>query len=226
MTHHRSFRDFDWTLLAITLAICGLGVLQIYSATHDSSTWRDSWWKQIIWICVGLALMWIVTQIDYHSLLAQVPLFYILSVLGLAATFVLGKTVFGARRWVGIGGFHLQVSEFVKIVIVLLVARYLSERKSYRTLAGRDLLKLGGLVGLPLVIVMAQPDLGTSLTYVPILLIGVFLAGLRVEVRDWGCADPGASAADRMAFPQGLPASPADHLSWIHHTIRRAGDIR
>jgi len=178
VTHHRSFRDFDWTLLAITLAICGLGVLQIFSATHDSSTWRDSWWKQIIWICVGLILMWIVTLIDYHSLLAQVPLFYILSVLGLAATFVLGKTVYGARRWVGIGGFHLQVSEFVKIVIVLLVARYLSERKGYRTLAGRDLLKLGGLVGLPLVIVMAQPDLGTSLTYLPILLIGIFLAGL------------------------------------------------
>ena len=63
-------------------------------------------------------------------------------------------------------------------MIVLLVARYLSERKGYRTLAGRDLLKLGGLVGLPLVIVMAQPDLGTSLTYLPILLIGIFLAGL------------------------------------------------
>ena len=179
MAQYRSFRDFDWTLLALALAICGLGVLQIFSATHDSNIWGDSWWKQIVWIAAGVLLMWISTLIDYHTLMGQVPLLYIASLVGLAATFVLGKTVYGARRWVGVGGFHLQVSEFVKLVIVLLVARYLSDRKGDRPLQGRDLLKLGGLVGLPLVMVMAQPDLGTSLTYLPILGIGVFLAGWR-----------------------------------------------
>ncbi len=179
MATYRSLRDFDWTLIAITLAICGMGVLQIYSATHDSATWRDSWWKQLVWLAAGLILMWLVTLIDYHTLMGQSPLLYGLSVLGLVATFALGKTVYGARRWIGIGGFHLQVSEFVKLVIVLLVARYLSDRKADRALEGRDLLKLGGLVGLPLLLVMAQPDLGTSLTYLPILAIGVLLAGLR-----------------------------------------------
>jgi rod shape determining protein RodA len=178
MTHYRSLRDFDWPLILISLALCGLGVLQIFSATHDSPTWHDSWWKQIIWIAGGLLLMWLVTLVDYHNLMAQTTLLYILSIAGLAATFVLGKTVYGARRWIGMGGFHLQVSEFVKLVIVLLVARYLSSRKGDRPLEGRDLLKLGGLVGLPLVLVMAQPDLGTSLTYLPILAIGIFLAGL------------------------------------------------
>ncbi len=178
MARYRSLRDFDWPLIAIALALCGLGVLQIFSATHDNPTWRDSWWKQVVWIGGGLLLMWIITLIDYHNLMSQTPWFYALSIAGLAATFVLGKTVYGARRWIGVGGFHFQVSEFVKLVIVLLVARYLSGRKGDRPLEGRDLLKLGGLVGLPLVLVMAQPDLGTSLTYLPILAIGIFLAGL------------------------------------------------
>jgi rod shape determining protein RodA len=87
-------------------------------------------------------------------------------------------TAFGSRRWIGIPGFRLQVSEFVKLVIVLLVARYLSELKGEQ-LELRDLFKLAGLVGVPLIMVMIQPDLGTALTFVPILGVGVFLAGFR-----------------------------------------------
>jgi rod shape determining protein RodA len=76
------------------------------------------------------------------------------------------------------GGFHFQVSEFAKLVLVLLIARYLTELKGERVEAA-DLLKLGGLFGLPVLLVMKQPDLGTSLTYVPILAVGVLLAGTR-----------------------------------------------
>ena len=122
--------------------------------------------------------MWVTTKIDYHTLLGQVPILYLGTIVTLIGTFLVGKMVFGSRRWIGFAGFHFQVSEFAKLVIVLLVARYLAELKSEQ-LEGRDLLKLGGLVGLPLLLVMRQPDLGTSLTYVPILAAGVFLAGLR-----------------------------------------------
>ena len=94
-------------------------------------------------------------------------------------TFVIGKQVFGSRRWIPLGGgMHLQVSEFVKLVIILLVARFLTELKTDR-LEAREMLKIAGLVGFPMVLVMKQPDLGTSLTYLPILAVGVFLAGLR-----------------------------------------------
>lgn len=179
MAQYRTFRDFDWSLIFLTLAICGVGILQVYSATHDSSTWRDSWWKQIVWVAIGFTLMWIVTFIDYHTLLAQTPLFYLLSVLGLVATFALGHTVYGAKRWISIAGFRFQPSEFAKLMVVLLVARYLAAKKSDRPLSGQDVLKLAGLVGLPWLLVMAQPDLGTSLTFLPVLGVGVFLAGLR-----------------------------------------------
>jgi rod shape determining protein RodA len=177
MPAHRSIRDLDWLMVALVCAICGLGVLQIFSATYDTR-YADAWWKQVIWVLAGFVAMWIATLIDYHTLLGQVPVLYVLSVLTLLATYVLGMSAFGSRRWIGTSSYHLQVSEFVKIVVVLLVARYMTEIKTEQ-LQLSDLLKLAGLVGLPMVFVMLQPDLGTALTFIPILMIGVFLAGFR-----------------------------------------------
>lgn len=177
MAHYRSFRDFDWPLLLIVLTICGLGVLQIYSATHDTK-WNDAWWKQLIWIGLGLVAMWLATTIDYHSLLGQVPLLYSISVVALLATVALGTYVFGGRRWIKAAGFTLQFSELAKIVIILLVARFLSEIKSEH-LEWPDLAKLGGLIAIPMFLVARQPDLGTAVTYLPALVVGILLAGLR-----------------------------------------------
>ncbi len=177
MAVYRSIRDFDWAMFTLACIICAVGVLQIYSATHDT-IWRDAWWKQAVWIVAAVILMWVVTMIDYHALLEHVPAFYVLSVVTLIATFAVGQKVFGSRRWIGRGSIHLQVSEFVKIVLILLVARYLSRLKT-KKLELRDLLKLGGLIALPMALVMKQPDLGTSLTYLPILVVGVFLFGLQ-----------------------------------------------
>ena len=178
MTRYFTARDFDWTLLVISLVICGVGVLQIYSATRDT-IWQDAWWKQIIYIGGGLVLMWLAVSIDYHSMMNYVFLMYGFSVLALLAVLLVGKQAFGSRRWIPVaGGFHLQVSEFVKLVIILLVARYLTELKT-EDLEGRDMAKIAGLVAVPMALVMKQPDLGTALTYLPILIIGMFLAGMR-----------------------------------------------
>lgn len=177
MARYRSYRDLDWPLLLITLVICGLGVLQIYSATRDTR-WEDAWWKQLIWIGIALGLMWVVTSIDYHTLLGQIPLLYTLSVTSLVGVLLAGRLVFGSRRWIRVLGVNLQVSEFVKLVIILVVARYVSELRSDE-IKPRDLLKLGGLVGIPAMLVMYQPDLGTGLTYLPILAVGILIAGVQ-----------------------------------------------
>jgi rod shape determining protein RodA len=177
MARYRSYRDLDWPLLLITLVICGLGVLQIYSATRDTR-WEDAWWKQLIWIGVALGLMWLVTSIDYHTLLGQIPLLYALSVTALVGVLLAGRLVFGSRRWIRILGVNLQISEFVKLVIILVVARYVSELRSDE-ITPRDLLKLGGLVGIPAMLVISQPDLGTGLTYLPILAVGILIAGVQ-----------------------------------------------
>ena len=174
-----SIRDLDWLMVITSIFISAMGVLQIYSATRDTQ-WRGAWWKQIIFITVGLILMWLIAAVDYHSLMGRVPILYLLSMLTLLAVLLVGTKVFGSRRWIPILGFTFQISEFVKLVLILLVARFLTELHS-ETLDWRELLKLSGLVFLPMILVVKQPDLGTALTYLPILAIGVYLAGLRRE---------------------------------------------
>ena len=156
MARYLSRRDIDWPLLLITMLVCAVGVLQIYSATRDTS-WHDAWWKQVVYVFAGLALMWMIMVVDYHALLRNVPIMYILSVMALAGTYIIGKQVFGSRRWIPLtGGFHLQVSEFVKLVIILLVARYLTELKKDE-LDLKEMLKLSGLILVPAMLVMKQP---------------------------------------------------------------------
>ncbi len=178
MAGYRSIRNLDWVMILLAMVICGLGILQIYSATMDTA-WKTAWWKEVIFLFAGLFAMWVMTRVDYHTLLGQVPILYGLSLTLLVITPLIGRLVWGSKRWIPLGlGFKFQPSEFTKLVIVLLVARYLAELKSSR-LEGRDLLRLGVLVGIPFALVVAQPDLGTSLTYVPVLVIGVFLGGIR-----------------------------------------------
>ena len=101
---YRSIRDLDWTLLIVTLALCGLGILQIYSATLTTK-WEDAWWKQIVWVVSGLALMWVASNIDYHMLLGRVTYLYVGSVALLIMTAVAGNKVFGSTRWIRVAGF-------------------------------------------------------------------------------------------------------------------------
>ena len=75
----------DWTVLLIVLLICGVGVLQIYSATRDTD-YTSAWWKQIVYVVGGLFLMWLVMAVDYHSMLHYVPVLYIGSVAALLVT--------------------------------------------------------------------------------------------------------------------------------------------
>ena len=177
MARYLSLRDIDWPLLAIVLAICMAGVVQIYSATLDTSV-HGAWWRQLIYVAGGLVLMWMIMAVDYHAITHHVPWLYLGSVFLLLVTYLFGMAEFGSRRWIPLGGgFRFQVSEFVKLVIILLVARYLTELRS-EDLDIRELLKLAGLVLIPAGLVLKQPDLGTALTYFAVLGVGAFLAGL------------------------------------------------
>lgn len=182
MFGHRSYRDADWLLLFVTLSVSVLGVLQVYSATLDTD-FSSAWWKQLMWVAAGFVVFWVVSFIDYRHLLDRVPLFYALSVAALVIVLLIGATIANTRRWIPLfGGFTLQVSEFVKLVIILLVARYLTELKTERPKL-RDLFRLGAMVLVLMGLVMLQPDLGTALTYAPVLLVGMFVAGL--PLRYW-----------------------------------------
>jgi len=178
MPRYLATRDIDWTLMLIVLLICAAGILQIYSATLGTES-HSAWWKQILYIAGGLVLMLMVVPSDYHGMLHHVPMLYIASTVALLGTFVIGEQAFGSKRWIPIWhtGIHLQVSEFVKLVIILLVARYLTDLRRDELDVG-EMLKLAGLVLIPAALVLAQPDLGTALTYIAVLAGGVFIAGL------------------------------------------------
>ena len=178
MPRSSGVRDFDWGMVFVVLIICALGVIQIFSATHDT-IWQGSWWKQIFFIVSGLGLMWGTARFDYHSMIAKAYPAYFASVGLLVVVLVVGRTVFGSTRWIALpAGIHLQISEFAKFAIILLVARFLIDLRT-EVLEMSDFLKLAGLILVPMALIAKEPDLGTSLTYIPILAIGVFLAGLR-----------------------------------------------
>ncbi len=172
-------RDYDWWLLAILATICALGVIEIYSATHGSSL-AGMHWKQVRWIAIGVVLMFALSRLDYHLILDQAHILYLLSLAALVAVLLVGHTHFGAKRWIQIPavGELIQVSELVKLVIIIVLARFFAEVRSDE-LDLRDLIKAGLLVGVPLVLILKQPDLGTALVLMPMVAVGAFLAGLK-----------------------------------------------
>ena len=178
MKRYISFRDFDWLLMLFVMAICAAGVIEIYSATFGTK-FAGSHVRQVYWILGGLVAMLVVSRINYHVLIDAVPWMYIAALLALVAVLVFGQKYLGARRWIRIGaGMHFQPSEWVKLILILAVAKYWAEdRRGECELS--DVFKIGALVGIPMLMVLKQPDLGTSLTYVPIAAMGLFLGGLK-----------------------------------------------
>jgi rod shape determining protein RodA len=155
-------------------------VLEIKSATlHTKFHGFDH--KQIGFLVVGVALMFLISIIDYHRLIDIAPWAYGIGLIALIAVKLVGTKVMGGQRWINLGGgVHFQPSEWVKLVLILSMARY------FWGLAGRDLTwtdiaKAFAMVGVPMVLVLKQPDLGTALTYIPVVIAGLFLGGIRTR---------------------------------------------
>ena len=178
MRNRAKAQDLDWPLLSIVLTICAVGMLEIYSSTHASAM-AGMHWRQLIWIGVGLIGMFIISRIDYHALMDQAPLLYVIGLVLLLVVLAIGHTRFGAKRWVAIGGVNLQVSELMKLIIILVLARFFSEVRTDR-LTLQDLVKIGAITGVPVLLILLQPDLGTAMVLMPVAVVGAFLAGI-----DW-----------------------------------------
>ena len=179
MRRFMTFREFDWTLLGMVLVLCAVSVLEIYSATLHTK-YAGFHTKQMLWIVGGLVVMFFFSRIDYHRMLDWAPWAYGVSLPALVAVKLFGTKVLGARRWIKIGPMHFQPSEWVKLILILVVARYFANLGG-RSLTWKDTLKSLVLVGIPMALVLIQPDLGTSLTYTPILAAGLLLGGINIR---------------------------------------------
>src|SRR5271156_2644255 len=177
MSRYISFRDFDWLLFIFVLLICGLGVTEIRSATAHTK-FAGAHIKQLYWISGGIAGMFLMSFINYQKLLDGVHWMYIASIASLLTVLIFGQKYLGARRWIKMpGGGHFQPSEWVKLILILAVAKYFADLHQ-RELSWPDFIKAGAIVGVPMLLVLAQPDLGTALTYIPIAVMGLFLGGV------------------------------------------------
>jgi rod shape determining protein RodA len=179
MSRYVSFRDFDWPLLGFVLLICAIGVTEIYSATLHTK-FAGAHVKQVYWIIGGVIGMFLMSLINYQAMLEQVHWMYIAALASLVSVLVFGQKYLGARRWIKMPGFHFQPSEWVKLILILAMARYFAEMR-HKDLSWSDFIKAGMVVGVPMLMVLAQPDMGTALTYLPIAVVGLFLGGLRLK---------------------------------------------
>ncbi|MEO8071214.1 MAG: rod shape-determining protein RodA [Acidobacteriota bacterium] len=178
----RLLPHLDWPLIAAVLALTFLGIATIYSVTWDFIADKPGteFWTQIYALPVALIALGVCLTIDYRTL-AQRSLWIYLAFLGaLLGVVFFGVVRNGARRWIPVGGFSLQPSEFARLVVSLTLAMFFGDsRRNARSLGE---LAIGGLlVAAPFVLILRQPDLGTAATLLPVLLGVTFLAGLRLK---------------------------------------------
>jgi rod shape determining protein RodA len=176
----RRFHDIDWWLLGLALTLCALGVLEIYSTTGQipGTPLASEYKRQIHWVLIGCAASLLVSQVDYHRVVDRALWFYVLTIVCLVAVLVANHRIAGARRWLHLGAVTFQVSEMAKLVIIVCVAAYLGERRGGH-IGWLDLVKLATLAGIPAVLVAVEPDLGTALTFIPVVAVGAWMAGIR-----------------------------------------------
>ncbi len=156
--------NFDWTLFLTAATLAVIGVINLYSATSVSrNALSEIYIQQVYWLVLGGILAAAVTVIDYRHYERLGYLLYAVGIVLLLLVFILGKDIRGSSRWIQIGSFGFQPSEFMKLFMIIALAKYLHDdpKTDQRTL--KDLLIPAVLTAVPMVLILKQPDLGTAL---------------------------------------------------------------
>ncbi len=177
MFERRLYYHIDWVLIGAVLAICAVGLAMIYSATGGAGR---VYWTQVYALGLGLIAMGVCLSVDYRSLADKSHWIYLAMVLGLVAVLFIGAVRGGSRRWIDLGVFNLQPSEFAKAVLALMLAKMLGEERR-PALTNNDLFIAAALTAVPFLLILRQPDLGTAATLLPILLVVAYVAGMPMK---------------------------------------------
>lgn len=181
MIDRRLISNFDWPLLGITLFFSLLGIINLYSASYSFSAGKAPVFiKQIYYVLIGLTGIVIILQIDYKTLERYAYWIYAFSILLLIAVLLMGKTGGGARRWIGIRGLTYQPSELMKLSLILAMAKYFHNKNKVGGYYLRDLIVPFTMVGVPCLLIMKQPDLGTALILLSIFGSIILFVGVRL----------------------------------------------
>ena len=180
----RAMGQLDWVLIFVTLALSAFGVLMIFSSIQTNTALLEEalHWKQLIWISVGVVSVALILLFDYHHFTRLAYIFYFLLVALLVLVLISGKMVYGAKRWLVLGPMRFQPSEFSRLAIILVLARYFGSRENTEPLEFRELILPFIFVAIPFILVARQPDLGTSLMTVMVAAVMLIIVGVRARV--------------------------------------------
>jgi rod shape determining protein RodA len=177
MLTRRFLSQFDYCLFLAVVILALIGAMGIYNGSAEDGNY-SLFSRHLLWIGLGITVCLFITSIDYHFLTDHAFLLYGLTTLLLLGILLFGREINGSKSWFTIGQVNFQPSEIAKVVLILALARYLSEI-SGSFLQHRHLFALGALTLCPMVLITLQGDLGTALMYLPILFGIVIVAGLR-----------------------------------------------
>lgn len=197
-------RDLDWKLLSIAIILSIIGLISIYSATHyrgnamfnysgDLFNMSSSlWFKQLIWLLISLVVAVFMANFNYQRFWDLAWFLYITSLVLLILVLLVGEAKSGAKRWLDFGQFSVQPAELAKISIILFLARYFSKLMSYQFsdsvyrsrayVISKTVLIPILIVFIPMLLIIKQPDLGSSIVLLPILLIILFCAHIPMKL--------------------------------------------
>ena len=171
---------FDWSFLAIIFGILSFGLLSIYSVTPTNpAKGMPIYLKQTLWILVGTLALVVMARIDYHKLARFSYVLYGIGLVLLIVVLVAGKSIRGSQRWIPIGSFAVQPSELIKIPLILILASYYGARSRQGWI---QRLVIPGLIVLPgFLLIMKQPDLGSSLSFLWIYILLLLAVGVKTR---------------------------------------------
>jgi len=183
-------RNSFLTILIVALIIASLGILSIYSSNYEKEgdTWRTIYQRQILWVILGLVFFVLISNLNYRRFWDWTYFLYGAAVFFLLLVYILGAVRLGAQRWLRIGWFNFQPSEFAKIALVIFLAKYFSRKSidDINLLSGKFGIFRGIVlplifIGIPVVLIVEQPDLGSALMI--LILFMAFLYITQVKLR-------------------------------------------
>jgi rod shape determining protein RodA len=183
MNVRKKFVRVDWPVFLLVLALCGAGLLNVYSGTRVfPSSGISLFYKQMIWILLGMTVFFVFCFLS-KGFIEEVAWYVFFAVVAvLLVVLLIGKVRGGAQRWLSLGIFTFQPSEFAKIALILALASYFSRRYSYEGIGFRDLAPAVGITLIPFLLVALQPDLGTAGVFLIILGAMMVIACVRAKV--------------------------------------------
>lgn len=175
--NYRNLSRIDWLLPIFVVSLAAIGWVTMYSASVQTDNYYFE--KQVLFFVAGALLAGLIVCIDYRTIVAFAPLLYIIALLLLVAVLFVGTEVNGSHRWLNLGLFRIQPSEMTKIIMIYFLAWY------FHTLGNR-IRKLHWFVlsfiltGIPMLLILKQPDLGTAACLGPLVIVMLFVAGCRL----------------------------------------------